>query len=329
MARRALFVAATPIFAAAIAWGAAVIVIDGPASPLLAKLGAAAFLLASLACLLAIRPLVRGTAVFTLLFGALLTWWVSLEPSNERDWMPDVARTATAVIDGDRLTIRNVRNFHYRSDTDFDERWEERSYDLSKLIGFDLFLSHWGSPHIAHTIASWDFADGKHLAISIETRKERGEAYSAVLGFFRQFEIYYVVADERDLVGQRTGYRGEDVYLYRLTTSVPDARALLIDYLEEVNRLAQQPQWYNALTHNCTTTIRRHAQHVGVRNPLRWQIIANGHLDELAYDRGQIDTSLPFEEVRERSYVTDVAQGLTAGDDFSVGIRRDVPNPRR
>src|SRR6202035_2568939 len=112
----------------------------------------------------------------------------------------------------------------------------------------DMFLSYWGPTLIAHTIASWEFDDGRHLAISIETRKERGETYSALRGFFRQYELVYVVADEHDLIGLRTDYRGEQVYLYRLRVSAVPARALLVDYLQEINRLAEHPQWYNALT---------------------------------------------------------------------------------
>ena len=154
----------------------------------------------------------------------------------------------------------------------------------------DLFLSFWGPTQIAHTIVSWEFDDGQHLAISIETRKEKGESYSALRGFFRQYELYYVVADERDLVGLRTNYRGEQVYLYRIRVPRSQARALLVDYLDEVNQLADHPQWYNALTQNCTTTIRGHAQNIGAGGRLDWRLLANGHLDQLLYERGQIDT---------------------------------------
>jgi Domain of unknown function (DUF4105) len=130
-------------------------------------------------------------------------------------------------------------------------------------------------PEIAHTIASWEFDDGQNLAISIETRKEKGESYSALRGFFRQYELYYVVADERDLIGLRTNYRGEQVYLYRIRVPASQARALLVDYLKEVNRLSDHPQWYNALTPNCTTTIRGHAQNVGAGGRLDWPMAAS------------------------------------------------------
>jgi hypothetical protein len=317
-----------PLVAIAIAWGCAALWIDGPASRPLAGVLVAAFALASAGLLGWLRPMHRGLAGFGLLFLALLAWWLTLPPSNDRDWLPDVARLPTATIEGDRVTIRNVRDFEYRSETDYTERWEERTYDLSKLEGADMFLSYWGSPWIAHTIVSWAFSDGQHLAVSIETRKEEGEEYSAVLGFFRQFELYYVVADERDVVRLRTNYRGEDVYLYRLTTPVDEARAVLLDYLEEINRLADEARWYNAATLNCTTTIRQHVQNVATQRPFDWRILVNGQIDQLGYERGSIDTSLPFEELRRRSAISENARTLEL-EDFSAGIREGLPDPRK
>jgi len=237
-----------------------------------------------------------------------------------------VARTARATFDGSRVTIENVRNFRYRSESDYDQLWETRTYDLDAIRAADLFLSFWGPTQIAHTIVSWDFGNGQHLAISIETRKERGESYSALRGFFHQYELYYVVADERDLVGLRTNYRGEQVYLYRFNAPAPQARALLVDYLSQVNQLADHPQWYNALTQNCTTTIRGHAQNIGAGRALDWRLLLNGHLDELLYERGQIDTSLPFADLRARSNITEKAKAADDSPDFSTEIRQGWPD---
>jgi len=267
------------------------------------------------------------------LFLAVLFWWLSIEPSNEREWLPDVARLPAAEIDGDRVVIRNVRNFVYRSEFDYDERWEERTYDLSKLEGVDVFLIYWGSPWIAHTIMSWVFEDGPPLAISIETRKEVGEEYSAVRGFFRQFEIYYVVSDELDVVRLRTNYRGEDVYLYRLLASPELARDILLAYFEEINQLAMKPRWYNAIRYNCTTAIRHIVQSVAPGSPFDWRILLNGRIDELSYERGNIDTSLPFAELKQRSEITQRAKAVERESDFSERIRdglpeRRVPTPR-
>ena len=288
----------------------------------------AGFVVATFVALEWLRPFSRALLGLAVLFGAVLAWWLSLEPSNAREWLPDVARLPKATIEGDRVTIENVRNFEYRGEEDYTERWETRRYDLSRLRGVDMFLSYWGSPWIAHTIVSWDFDDGQHLAASIETRKEQGETYSALLGFFRQFEVYYVLADERDLIGLRTDHRGEDVYLYRLTAPPDVARAVLLDYLAEINRLAEEPRWYNAATHNCTTTIREHLQHVPANRPWDWRILVNGHIDEMGYERGSIDTSLPFEELRRRSAISEKAQALRPNADFSAGIRAGLPDPR-
>jgi hypothetical protein len=307
---------------AAVAWAAMAIWFDGPQARVLAAPMAAGLVIVSVILAAIVRPLPRGlvVALFPVIVVAL--WWTAIPPSNQRDWTPDVARTARATFDGNRVTIANVRNFSYRSESDYDQRWETRTYDLDRIKGVDLFLSYWGPTEIAHTIVSWEFDDGRHLAISIETRKQKGESYSALRGFFRQYELYYVVADERDLVGLRTNYRGEQVYLYRLRVPAADARALLVDYLKEVNRLADHPEWYNALTQNCTTTIRGHAQNVGAGGSLDWRLIANGHLDELLYERGQIDTSIPFAELRSRSNITEKAKAAGDSPDFSARIRR-------
>jgi hypothetical protein len=190
-------------------WAGAALWFDGPAYKPLAGALAAGFAVASLAVVAQVVSWRRALAAYLLLFGGVLSWWLTIPPSNDRPWVPDVARLSTAEIDGDRVTIHNLRNFAYRSEEDYDERWETRSYDLSTIEGVDFFLVYWGSPAIAHTITSWTFEAGPPLAISIETRKEVGETYSAVKGFFRQYELYYVVSDETDVVGLRTNHRGE------------------------------------------------------------------------------------------------------------------------
>jgi len=272
-----------------------------------------------------VRPILRGLGIALLPVIAVPLWWTSIPPSQNRDWTPDVARNPRASFDGSHVTIQNVRNFKYRSESDYDQRWETRTYNLDLVRSADLFLSFWGPTHIAHTIVSWEFGDGQYLAISIETRKEKGESYSALRGFFHQYELYYVVADERDLIGLRTNYRGEQVYLYRILSPASLARALLIDYLIEVNRLSDQPQWYNALTHNCTTTIRGHAQSAGAGGRLDWRLIANGHLDQLLYERGQIDTDISFDDLRNRSNITERAKAASDSPDFSARVRQGLP----
>jgi hypothetical protein len=187
----------------------------------------------------------------------VLAWWLTLEPSNYRPWVADVARSAWADIQRDSVTIYNVRNFSYRSETEYIPRWETRVYDVRKIRGVDLFLTFWGSHWIAHPILSFQFDDGSYVAFSVETRKEVGEAYSALKGFFRQYELYYVVGDERDLVRLRTNFRaGEEVHLYRTTATPEQTQSLFVDYVRGLNELHRRPAFYNAVTSNCTSNIR-------------------------------------------------------------------------
>lgn len=322
-----LRIAVLTVLALAVAWSSAAIWIDGPSRRPLAGVLATAFALGSAALARRSRPGWRAALVVAMAIAAVVLWWLRIPPRNDRDWLPEVARTARATIVGDHVTIENVRDFRWRSETDFDERWETRSWDLSRLAGVDLFFSQWDSPYILHTIVSWTFTEGPPLAISIETRKERGETYSAVRGFFRQFELYYVVADERDVIALRAGPRGERVRLYHVRMPVTEARAILLDYLRELNELAERPRWYNALTHNCTTTIREHVRLAGRENPWSWKILANGFLEELMYERGTIDTSLPFATLRARSDVTERARAALDDPAFSVRIREGLPVP--
>ncbi|MGH7346634.1 MAG: DUF4105 domain-containing protein, partial [Candidatus Rokuibacteriota bacterium] len=216
LATTSLRVVLSVVIVAVVAWSLAAIWIDGPKNRALAAALCAVVAVGSLLGLFVVRPWGWGAAVAVVPFAIVLAWWLSIAPSNTRDWQPDVARLPAAEIAGNLVTLRNVRNFAYPSPTAVVVRWEKRTYDLEQVVGFDMFLSTWGARGIAHTISSWEFSDGQHLAISIETRKEKGEEYSALLGFFRQYELYYVVADERDVIGVRAGPRQEDVHLYRL-----------------------------------------------------------------------------------------------------------------
>jgi hypothetical protein len=257
-----------------------------------------------------------------------VAWWRQLRPSNERDWRPEVARLATAELQGGRVTVRNVRNFRYRAVDDFDERWEVRTFDLARLDGLDVFFIDWGAPLINHTILSWSVADGQHLAISVETRKKKGQEYSAWKAFFRQYELIYVVADEADVIKLRTNFRNhEETYLYRLRTSQAAARALLLDFLGAINAVARRPLWYNALGATCTTIIRQRVIHAGGKLPLSWQLFANAYMPEFLYRRRLIDTSRPFEELKAMSWINDRARRIAEGEDFSATIREGLPMP--
>jgi hypothetical protein len=303
-------------------WAAAALWFDGPATrPLAGALAGAVFV----ASLWLPQRSVRGFVAAGMLWAGVVVWWSSIPPSNTRDWLPDVANPPTATFEGHFVTIHDVRNFTYRSETDYTPRWETRTYDLDQLTGLDIFISKWGSPYIAHTIMSWEFANAPPLAISIETRKERGEEYSAVRGFFRQYELYYVVADERDVIGVRASHRGEQVSLYRLAVPPEVARELLVSYLRAANQLAAHPKWYNAFSHNCTTTIRLHVLQIGVAQPWDYRILVNGLLPEMFYERKRINTDLPLAEMLAASDVTERAKAAEGAPDFSARIREGLP----
>jgi Domain of unknown function (DUF4105) len=296
-----------------------------PAAPLRESL-AAGFLLLALAAIVCLglrrwRVVVLYGACFTMVFG----WWATLQPSNDRNWSDDVAQTTSGTVEGDRLVVRNVRNFLWRSDTDFDPRWETRSYDLNALTGMDLIMSYWAGERIAHTILSFGFADGQHLAFSIEIRKERTESYSALAGFFRHYELAFIAADERDVVGVRTNVRGEDVRIFRLRATPGQGRALLLEYIAEANDLARAPRFYNSLTTNCTTQIIRMVRVLQPDLPLDYRMLLSGYVPDYVYDRGGLDTGLSFAALRELSHIGGKANSIDP--DFSRKIRTGVPVP--
>ncbi len=261
-------------------------------------------------------------------FVLVLAWWLMLQPSNDRPWQPDVAQTPWAEIDGNRITIHNVRNCDYRTETDYTPRWETRTVDLAGLNGMDISITYWGSPWIAHPIISFPFANDLPLAFSIETRKEIGESYSAIRGFFRQYELIYVVADERDLLRLRSNFRtDEDVYLYHTNVRPERARAIFLDYLKSMNKMREEPEWYNAVTSNCTTNIRVHAQATaqGAPAPWDWRLLLNGRADEMLYKRGVFAGDLPFAELKQRAHINPAARAADHDPNFSRRIREGRP----
>jgi hypothetical protein len=305
------------------AWAALAIHYSGPQAIPRDSLAAGLLAANALAVLVARRrPLVW--LLPPVFFAVVLVWWLSLPPRNDRNWQPEVAVLAWAEIDRDAVTVHNVRNNVYRTERDFTVRHEDRVFSLARLKTMDLFLSYWGAPLVAHTIASFGFDDGRFLAFSIEARKEQDEEYSAVAGFFRRYELVYVVADERDVIRLRTNYRDEDVYLYRLRAPAARARVVFLAFLDHVNRLHDQAEWYNALTQNCTTSMLGDAGPDATRSWRSWKLLANAHLDELAYDIGAIDRRLPFRELRERSRINDRARAADSDPGFSRLIRRGL-----
>jgi hypothetical protein len=289
------------------------------------KLAAALLTIGLVTVLILVKPFWRKIGLFIVLFVGILGWWLSLSPTNNANWQPDVARQAWAHIQGDEVTFHNVRNCDYRTETDYTPRWVTRTVRLSQITGIDLAIDYWGSPWIAHPIVSFQFADTPPLCFSIETRKKVGQTYSTIGGFYRQFELIYVVADERDVIRLRTNYRMEDIYLYRTTVSPEQARERLLEYVNSLNALRSKPRWYNAVTTNCTTSIR--TQHPpSERLPWDWRILLNGKGDELMYERHLLVTGgLPFAELKARSLIDASARAANDSPDFSKLIRVGLP----
>ena len=255
-------------------------------------------------------------------FVIVLGWWLTLQPSNERRWQPDVDRTAWAEIHGDEVTLHNVRNCAYRTETDYTPNWETRKVQLSQLTDVDVAITYWGSPWMAHPIASFQFADARPICFSIEARKEIGESYSAIGGFYRQYELIYTVADERDVIRLRTNYRrGEDVFLYRTSASGKRVRDRFMDYLNALNKLHDQARWYNAAATNCTTSIRTQRE-VEDRAAWDWRILINGKIDEMLFGRHAFAADgLDFAQLKKQALINPVAQAADEAPDFSRRIR--------
>ncbi len=269
------------------------------------------------------RWLTALVAVVLLVALALMLLVLPLRPSNQRDWAEDQARLASAVLDGDALRISNLRNAVYRSTSDFDVHWETRSYDLRQLVSVWFMVepfADWRGP--AHTLLSFGFADGQFLAISVELRKERGESFSPLLGLLRQYELIYVLGDERDLIGLRANHRQDDVYLYPIRTTAEGRQALLLSMLERANALVMQPEFYNTLTSTCTSNIVDHIELIAPgRVPFSYKTMLPGYADDLAFELGLIDTDLPRESFRAAHKINDLARLHADSADFSAGIR--------
>jgi len=301
------------------AWAAAALYFDLLPGTSLRTLGASSYGLAMVGALLTFRGRGKAIAICLAGFALVLAWWLTLKPSNDRAWQPDVAQTAWAEIDGDHVTIHNVRNCDYRTEGDYTPHWETRSYDLAQIRGMDIFLTYWGSPWIAHPIVSFQFGDNDYIAMSIETRKEVGEQYSAIRGFFRYYELIYTVSDERDVVRLRTNYRkGEETYLFHTRATPEHARATFLNYLKKINRIRNRPEWYNALTNNCTTNIATLAG----EPQLDWRVLLNGRADQMLFERGDLATgNLPFAQLKQQAHINAAARAANDAPDFSRRIR--------
>lgn len=317
------------IVAGMTAWGAGAIYYSPLPSETLRTVLTGFFVITTAVAFLFLHNRRRTLVCFLILFAVLVVLFFQIQPSNDRHWQPEVATTPYAEINGDLVTIHGVRNFDYRSESDFTSRWQTRTYDLRNLDSADIIAVYWAGKAIAHVMLSFGFAGKDYLAVSIETRKEKGESYSTLAGFFRNYELYYVVADERDLIRVRTTYRQpqEDVYIYRVSGSLASLRRVFLDYLRAINELHDRPAFYNTLTTNCTTSILLHTRMNPEAPPLSWKILLSGYVPEYLYDLGRLDTTKPFSDLERLSHVNARAHAADKDPAFSQRIREGLPHP--
>jgi hypothetical protein len=258
-----------------------------------------------------------------IMLAAVLAWYLRLRPSNGHQWEVEYARAPVATRDGNLVHVTNIRDFRYRNRADPIPAWYDATYDIDTLTGVDLVCSYWTGPSIAHVFLSFGFADGRHLAVSVETRRRRGQEYSAIAGFFRHYQLIFVIADERDLIGVRTDIRRERVYLYRLRTTPEERKRLFGGYMARATALAEHPEFYNTITNNCTSNIVRIINRGlprGKRLGLSWRLLFSGYADAFAYDIGRLRGRLPFAELKRRSLIVRPADAQI-GEDYSAEIR--------
>ncbi len=267
----------------------------------------------------------RMSALVLVVFLGVVAWWLTIAPSHDREWRPEVAVMPRAFIDGDRVRITGVRNFDYRSRNDFTVRYEEREIEISHVTALDFYVSYWSEGPVGHTFLSFVFDNAPPLSISIETRPEVGEGFDPIASMFKQFELIYVVGDERDIVGVRTNHRREVTFLYRLNAETEKIRELLRVYLDRINELADRPEWYHLLSNSCTINIIRYINAAGRKGGFDIRHLLNGWIDRYLYRSGRIETSLPFDELRRRSLINAAAQAADGAPDFSERIRASVP----
>jgi hypothetical protein len=262
--------------------------------------------------------LVGVTAVF-------LAWWFQQKPSHNREWDPSVAVLPRAVREGDAITIENIRNFEYRSLDDFTPRYETRTVHFSKLRGADILFFNWGSRWMTHPVLVFDFGTDGRIGMSIEVRYRKQQEYSILRSFYRQQELIFVVADERDVILRRTKCgTNQEALLYHFNADVEELRTAFLDYIDAINNLHDTPRWYHGICTNCTTTFYRLPNS---RFRIDWRVIANGRLDQALYEDGRLDRSLPFQELRKLAKLNAIANSAPA-DGFGDHIRRDLERRR-
>src|SRR5699024_315789 len=249
--------------------------------------------------------IVRGGLFYLALHAVLLLWWSNLTPSNQHQWQDDVAQMTSGTVEGNAITLFNVRNFTWHSETDYSPRWETRHYDLNKLQSVDMLTSHWGMDAIAHVLVSFGFADDQFVTFSVEIRKKQGQQFSEVAGFFKQYELSILATDERDAIAVRPNVRGEDTYLYRIDMPAAIRRQLFLSYIEQANQLLEEPRFYNTVTANCTTLVFGMMQHISGGLPLDSRLLLTGYLPSYVAELDGLTDGFDLAQLRDSGRITE------------------------
>jgi hypothetical protein len=283
----------------------------------------AAYILLLIGLVILVRKPALRLAAIAGVFGAVALWWNFIQPTGRGDYLTPVAIQAYPEFHGDLVTIHHLRNFDYRTRNDYDIRYEDRTYDLRQLRYVDFLINYWdGKRDTAHTALSFGFSGDQYVAVSVEIRGQKGDTYEFLRGLFKQFELFYVIGDERDVIRVRTNYQNEEVHLYRTNCTPENARKLFVDLLRGADQLRMHPRFYNTLFRNCTTTLIEHINRVLPTKVPFWQRrMMNGYSDYAAFENGWLAGNGGFAELRAKSNINERAQKADRDSDFSQKIR--------
>jgi hypothetical protein len=257
-----------------------------------------------------------------------------LQPSNERDWEYGMDVLPHITIEGDVVHVQHVRDYRWPADGPPSSDYVDRTYDVRRLervwfieepFTMTLFPGFKG---VAHTYFVFDFQDQPPVAVSVESRRERGEQYDALRGMINEYELIYIWGMEQDLTGRRAVLEKNQLYMYPLVGSMDSGRRLFLNLADASRELETRPRFYNTLTSNCTNELAKAANQAQPGAiPPHFALIAPGYSDGFLYDLGFIPNDAPLETVRQRYAITDAVTALVDQPDFSRLLRHQL-NPR-
>ncbi|TMV93534.1 DUF4105 domain-containing protein [Thioclava sp. BHET1] len=252
---------------------------------------------------------------------AVAGWYQTITPRADRIWADDVAHGLHAQVDGNMVTLANLRDFDWHTKDRATQRWITERYDLDQLSSVEMLTSVWDNPNIAHLLVSFGFTTGEHVVFSVEIRREKGEKLSEIGGFFRQFELVLIGATERDIVRLRTDYRAEQVRMYPVTLNPEQRRTMFMSYVTLAQRLEARPEFYNTISANCTTVVYGLARGLKSDLPINASLILSGRLPEYLDGLGVLGGTGPLPARRAAALLPAHAQSAHPGLSYSQAIR--------